>query len=265
MKRERRVALLVGLAFIALFGMVLGQRSLRLAAESDSGQPPLGIVPPPQLAGPELAAASMDRRDETPELAARTTPPPTSDQANCEDGSLRLPSLAARQDLPQPLERTPPAQPARPAAQPARTYRVMAGDTLIRIARKVYGREHEREHLRIFAANRDKLPSASQVAVGQVLLIPPLEAASPRRAVSPPGVWRRENYTEMTLPALEGRFRRGRTYVVRAGDTLTDIARRQMGSAAGSAVRKLLEANPDRIRDPDRLPVGLRLRIPNGA
>lgn len=261
MKRERRVALLVGLAFIALFGMVLGQRSLRLAAESDSGQPPPGVVPPPQLAGPELAAASMDRRDDPPELAARTTPPPASGQANREDGSLRLPSLTARQDRPRPPERTPQAPPARPA----RMYTVVAGDTLIRIARKVYGRQHEREHLRIFAANRDKLPSASQVAVGQVLLIPPLEAASPRRAVSPPGVWRRENYTEMTLPALEGRFRRGRTYVVRAGDTLTDIARRQMGSAAGSAVRKLLEANPDRIRDPDRLPVGLRLRIPNGA
>ncbi len=260
MKRDRRVALLVGLAFIALFGMVLGQRSLRLAAESASRQPPPGVVPPPQLTGPELAAASMDHRDDAPELAAQTAPPPASDQANRGDGSLRLPSLVARQDLPQPPERTPPVQPARPA----RTYTVVAGDTLIRIARKVYGREHEREHLRIFAANREKLPSASQVGVGQVLLIPPLEAAS-RRAVSPPGVRRRENYTEMTLPALEGRFRRGRTYVVRAGDTLTDIARRQMGSSAGSAVRKLLEANPDRIRDPDRLPVGLRLRIPNGA
>lgn len=62
-----------------------------------------------------------------------------------------------------------------------------------------------------------------------------------------------------------GLIGRGRTYVVRAGDCLISIARRQMGDGSPQAVRKLLEANPDRIADPDCLPVGLQLRIPNGA
>ena len=35
-----------------------------------------------------------------------------------------------------------------------------------------------------------------------------------------------------------------------------------MGDGGPRAVQKLYQANRDRIRDPDHLPVGLKLRIP---
>ena len=55
---------------------------------------------------------------------------------------------------------------------------------------------------------------------------------------------------------------RMRTYVVRRGDNLTRIARREMGDGGRGAVKRLYEANRDRIKNPNCLSVGQELRIP---
>lgn len=80
---------------------------------------------------------------------------------------------------------TPPATPARPAASPApaevrpepapaqppeRTYRVERGDTLSRIAGKMYNDSSQWN--RIFEANRDQLATPQHLREGQVLVIP---------------------------------------------------------------------------------------------
>jgi len=52
----------------------------------------------------------------------------------------------------------------------------------------------------------------------------------------------------------------GRTIVVRPGDTLSTIASRVYGSA--SRWRLIFEANRDKLRDPDFVRVGMRLRLP---
>ena len=52
----------------------------------------------------------------------------------------------------------------------------------------------------------------------------------------------------------------GRTIVVQPGDTLSLIARRVYGSA--SKWRVIFEANRDKLRDPDFVRVGMRLRVP---
>ena len=53
-------------------------------------------------------------------------------------------------------------------------YAVQEGDTLIGIARKVYGPGHERQYRRIFQANQRVLSDEGTVRPGQVLVIPPL-------------------------------------------------------------------------------------------
>jgi nucleoid-associated protein YgaU len=144
-----------------------------------------------------------------------------------------------------------------------RTYRVCSGDTLIGIARKVYGRQFGDEHLRIYRANRDKLSDPAALSVGQVLVIPPLPGrAIGNRQVALKKPPQQNHYTEMTMVALSKRFGNDRTYVVRSGDCLTSIARRTMGDASKSAVRKLLDANRDRLANPNRLSVGMKLKIP---
>jgi nucleoid-associated protein YgaU len=57
-----------------------------------------------------------------------------------------------------------------PAAAPATTYTVEAGDTLSGIARRFYGNANE--YMDIFNANRDQLSDPDKIQVGQVLKIP---------------------------------------------------------------------------------------------
>jgi nucleoid-associated protein YgaU len=52
----------------------------------------------------------------------------------------------------------------------------------------------------------------------------------------------------------------GRTYTVKAGDTLSEIARDQLGSAG--AYMKIFELNKDQLSDPDKIKPGQVLRLP---
>jgi len=255
MTGDLRIGLLVGLTFIILFGFVLGQRCLNADKSESQAKAPEAYRPRP---APELVSAPQRSYDDRPVLgrhARRALPP-----------QAVPPRPSAVTPAPTP-DRPAPANPARPAAPapPARTYTVKPGDTLTRIAAKHYGRSNAHKYKRIFLANRDKLASESRLSVGQVLTIPPLTPAGSSTpapsAVAGRGA-QRPAVREMTLEALGRHLQRGRTYKVRAGDCLTSIARRNMGSDSQTAVRRLLEANRGRIRDPDHLPVGLTIRIP---
>ena|SRR5687768_13203049 len=52
----------------------------------------------------------------------------------------------------------------------------------------------------------------------------------------------------------------GRTYTVRAGDTLSKIAKQQLGD--GNDYMKIFEANRDQLTDPDKIKPGQVLKIP---
>lgn len=52
----------------------------------------------------------------------------------------------------------------------------------------------------------------------------------------------------------------GRTYTVKAGDTLSGIAKAQLGSAGD--YMKIFEANKDQLSDPDKIKPGQVLKIP---
>ncbi|HXG54087.1 MAG TPA: LysM peptidoglycan-binding domain-containing protein [Vicinamibacterales bacterium] len=52
-----------------------------------------------------------------------------------------------------------------------------------------------------------------------------------------------------------------RTYTVKAGDTLSEIAKDQLGSAG--AYMKIYEANRDQLSDPDKIKPGQVLKIPS--
>jgi LysM repeat protein len=89
-----------------------------------------------------------------------------------------------------PLATTPPAptvlavaSPSPSAAPTGRTFIVRDGDSLSTIALAVYGDASQWRP--IFDANRDVLPSESQVQVGQTLRIPPLPTATPTLPVAP--------------------------------------------------------------------------------
>ncbi|HLT45264.1 MAG TPA: LysM peptidoglycan-binding domain-containing protein [Luteimonas sp.] len=55
--------------------------------------------------------------------------------------------------------------------------------------------------------------------------------------------------------------RQARTYTVQSGDTLSEIAQRELGRA--SAWHAIFEANRDQIDDPDLIRPGQVLRLPD--
>ena len=67
-------------------------------------------------------------------------------------------------------------------------------------------------------------------------------------------------YVKELAKEAEQRAKEMRFIVVKRGDTLSSIAYRAYGRA--SAYRKIYEANPDIIRNPNRIYVGMRLRVP---
>jgi len=61
-------------------------------------------------------------------------------------------------------------------------------------------------------------------------------------------------------PAAAAASTGGRTYTVKAGDTLSGIAKAQLGNA--SDYMKIFEANKDQLIDPDKIKPGQVLNIP---
>ena len=62
------------------------------------------------------------------------------------------------------------APPAKPAAPERQTYTVVAGDSLSKIAKRIYGDANQWR--RIFDANRDKIENPDLIHPGQTLIIP---------------------------------------------------------------------------------------------
>ncbi len=192
--------------------------------------------------------------------------------------------LTALQSQPAPQDQNSRAGTGRAdhAAQPAVSsryvsYTVRSGDSLTRIARTVYGPEHGSHWRDIYEANRDQMDSETDLHPGQILRIPTGQASAaevarrrrPQDSAQP-------RYEEMTVDEFARRVRESasptggdthrqpqpRMYVVQRGDNLTKIARNLLQDGSRDGVQRLIEANRDRIEDPNRLPVGLQLRIP---
>jgi len=153
-----------------------------------------------------------------------------------------------------------PETPTRPAtgATNARRYTVAEGDTLWSIARSQYGDGRLAEQLARF--NRDRLTSSGQLRAGSTLLLPEKSVltgeAAPTRAAPRPEA---APVTRPTPPSREPASR-GRTYIVRAGDTLGEISKKQLGTTR--RWEEILRLNADQIDDENALRVGTVLKLP---
>ncbi|MCJ7544814.1 MAG: LysM peptidoglycan-binding domain-containing protein [Phycisphaerae bacterium] len=301
MTRETRIGLLVGLGFIITFGLVLteltgsGRPGTEPASLNDSAElalaPAEDISPavvhaqdlPPRVGAP--AAALMAAGQDAPAQAGTPAEPPAAEVVAVVHSGGDTPSPAAggpaaliaqgspRITIAAELEAPPPAavpvvSPApAAAATPARTYVVQPGDSLVKIARKVYGDDPRDGYKRILEANCDRITDPSLIRVGQVLVIPaPMGAVRAVAAGSP-------NVQEVELGQLADVLASAagdspqqpgpRTvYVIQRGDTLTKIARETLNDGSRAAVMSIFSANQSKLSDPDRLPVGAELVIP---
>jgi len=70
--------------------------------------------------------------------------------------------------------------------------------------------------------------------------------------------WRNDVVAEVTIDPSAKAL--AASYTVKAGDTLSKIAKEQLGNA--NAYMKIFEANKDQLSDPDKIKPGQVLKIP---
>jgi len=280
MTREQKLALIIGFALVLLVGVLVsdhlsGARASQLAdvgaALEESAPPPLPETNPiasPQTeqsrplgtiaAGPE-PATPVERRpsDEARAMTSETTSQsflralqqqfestrndaPTAaqlDTRNAEPEARELP------DAPQPRVADPLVEDAVAVA----THRIEKGDSLWSIAERRYGDGHLAKALGEYNVARGRLRDPDTIRVGASILIP-----EPRALNQPVLAAKKPTTTRATEP---------RTYTVRKGDTLGEIAQRQLGSS--KRLQAILAANQSTINDPDDIRVGMVLRLPS--
>ena len=313
MTRETRIAMLVGLLFIVMFGLVVSEltgggassAAIRGRGETAINQryaPSLQVEPPPAGDGPaapetargESSGASLELAHHAPDacsfvdvrVSPRTHPEPT-------EAETSRSSTLTRREVERIEDVTPPPPPPPPPPPAGKKYIVKAKDTLIKIARAEYGPDNERQYVLIQQANKEGLRGGTTLTVGQELVIPPLppslaSSRTPAPAVAPPAPPPTPSYRVMDSEELRRLFgpvpapsgpvpapgptpgptvaRTPETpkqfYVTRRGDSLGRIAREKMKDDSQASIRRLYNANRDRLRDPDNLPVGVKLEIP---
>ncbi len=128
--------------------------------------------------------------------------------------------------------------------RPGKTITVESGDTLSELATKHLGSATRWQDL--MDANRDKLDDPQGLQVGMKLRLPGAADSTPA-TTSTPGKTPKPNSGDQT-------------YTVRPGDNLTEIAEKTLSD--GGKWQVIYQANRDRLKSPDRLIVGQKLRIP---
>lgn len=137
-------------------------------------------------------------------------------------------------DTPKPVEPT--------AAETI--YTVVAGDSLWKIAHRQYGGGDVQKSIDAIYAANPTLGVGEALKIGQKLKLPAGVAKDPARLSAP-------EQADATG---------GRTYVVKEGDTLSTIAKRELGST--KLWTEIYELNRTRISDPARIKVGMKLTLP---
>ncbi len=298
MTRETKIGLLVGLGVILAIGVLISDH-LSVAERGNPAHQldhhAAGPANDPSLTGstqfaerrgplPEPRGENRDGRDGVRLLDDRDQSPPPHDPAD--HGIWRLnrtqaqpprspetpprpqphrqprprphpnpaPHTTQGQPSPQPevdrlVQRMPEPQP--PRQNPGdRYHHVARGETLTTIARDYYG--HGAYWRTIYEANpREIIPSPNALRSGVRILIPmrrtPAGAAA-REAVAP-------RADRAATPA------RTKTYAIRKGDTLTELAQQFMGTSR--KWQELYQMNTDKIDDPDRLIAGVEIVVPD--
>lgn len=103
-------------------------------------------------------------------------------------------------------------------------------------------------------------PAAATLLVPAAAVVPPAPAQpkSVQVASAAPAA-----PLPVAQPAVAVSKSKAKVYVVQPKDTLSRIARRTLNDGSASAVRRLYEANRDRLASPDSVPVGVELVIPS--
>lgn len=259
MTRETKVGLLFGLGLVLVAGIFLtdylsvAQR--RLAPEmTDFAIEAQETLVPPRYEPIEQPGGLIpqNRVIETPRGTLLVPPTPTMSDGHRPDPKvvrrvIETPRAVGQEqqlakELAEVVTSPPPTrqEPVPVAVQPNH-HTVQAGETLWVIANRYYG--DGASWRQIQQANSTRVDGSGNVKVGVRLVIP-----------------HGSTHSEQLQPVSPAERGETRWVKVRSRDTLSTIAARELGHA--KLWRTIFEANRDRVKNPDRLQIGLTLRVP---
>lgn len=224
-------------------------------AETASGEIPqldVSVGHPAQPVGGTPASETGEAV--SPEWAGGEAQQPVTDPfADLRDvanaGGEPLEPIDAPQSTP---SQQPPSQPATPAGVgvvQVAEYVAQPGDTLSRMARRIFGSDTIENRQKLISLNPQLAENPDLIHVGQSYKIPAGSAsATAMTSVEP---------TEASAPAANTT---GERYTVRAGDTLSEISQRQLGTSR--RWKEIIALNRDQIDDASDLQVGMVLKLP---
>jgi nucleoid-associated protein YgaU len=255
MTRENKLALVVGFALILVVGILISDHFSPArnheAAELATVEDPLDGS---RIGDERLVVLRPNRVDARPDRSPESDPvardpvaiPPLPDRS--EDRPERS---SARPSTPGPGDRGSSSNDRSTApASPDRFHDVRKGETLTAICRQYYG---DAALLDAFIAY-NTIDRPDLVNVGRRLRIPPIEALRPGGS-SRSGGMAQANAAANERPASS------RTYTVKPGDSLTEIASSLLGTS--KAYVRIFELNRDKLDSPDDIREGMVLRIPS--
>jgi nucleoid-associated protein YgaU len=182
------------------------------------------------------------------ENPARATPADLIGEAERrEAGAAATTAPAAAVDTERPAAAPAPSPNPVDPAPSNEEYVVQAGETLADIAERKYGDPNKWTII----AKANKGVNPNRMKIGTTLVLPSAAAPVPAEPVA-----------VETPAAVEPAPADGspRTYVIQAGDVLSKIAKKFYGTA--SAAAKIVEANPEVLKDADFLTVGAKIVLP---
>ncbi|ARN57334.1 LysM peptidoglycan-binding domain-containing protein [Sedimentisphaera salicampi] len=137
-----------------------------------------------------------------------------------------------------------------------RSYEVKKGESLSKIAVKIYGKGDLSEKVeKIYSANKDVLKSKNNVIAGQELKIPPDNELSDSDSLKKLA----KNHSGSLEYTQAGSSKR--TYVVKDGDSLWKIAKKKLGK--GSRYREIIKLNKDKVSNDKTLKPGVQILLPS--
>ena len=256
MARENKLALVLGFGFLLLVGILVSDHfsPARLEAAED-----LRRGADPGIAGRTSAwrphRLDAEAADADVSAVARPEPEfsgPAAIGPRPAAGTVTTPARDPRNASPT-TDQPPADAPVAPEGlEPGRVLRIVAGDSLERIARREYGDPG----LVAALARFNRIDDPASIRVGQSLDLPPAEVlrqgerrrrpeSADRGAASGP------NAAPPTRPWV---------YIVQEHDTLSGIAVANLGTA--KAWTTILELNSDILPDERSLRPGQKLRMP---
>ncbi len=259
MAKETKVGLLAGLAFIICFAVILANRgrqeavTQRLAFPADQGSGHGGLRraarPGPVAGNPNTPGAPTPTGSGSGQLPVSRPEPSVGTPAR-PDGQLN----------PQPAGGTVPGSPleddsrfvrsASPTGDQAMAERVRLLEQ--RLA-QMAGGTHDAPATTAAGVTPGQADSPASLTAQPVRegTRPAFDAA--RAPLGSPG-----SVERTAVPSVQGR-----RHVVAAGDSLTRIAERYYGAKSATYIRAIYDANRRVLADPDRLPIGVELVVPD--